>query len=1495
MKYILGLDLGPNSIGWALIQYDQEAFTGKIIASSVRIIPMDQGRLSDFEKGNSISQTADKTKHRGGRILIERGLLRRERIHRILHKLGFLPEHYANEIDFEWRLGQFKNFSEPKICYRKENNKHVFIFQDSFNEMLNEFYQHMPELASKNKKIPYDWTIYYLRKKALTKKISKEELSWILLNFNQKRGYYQLRGEDDDDASKGEKVELHTLKVVDVVDSGDRKGDNIWYNIILENGWIYHKPSRIPLDLIGKTIDLIATTNIDEEGNDKIGKDGQVKRSFRLPSPNDWMLIKKKTEKEIVESQLTVGSYIYDVLLKKADKKIRGGLIKTIERKFYREELTQILNKQKEFHAELNDSILYNECINELYPLNENHKESIANKDFAYLFIDDILFYQRPLKSKKGSIATCPLEYRLYKDKEGKIVKSPIRCIPKSHPLFQEFRLWQFLQNLRIYKREAEVNGKLETDVDVTQQLLPTEKDWQELFEWLCEKKEIKQDVLLKYPKFNLKKQTNAYRWNYVEDKKYPCYEVHSLISSRLQKAGIPPLSKVDEHDLWHILYSVDDRLELIKSLTSFATKRNLPETFVDVFKKFPSLEKEYASYSAQAIKKLLSLMRIGAYWNENEIDDKTKQRINKIIDGEVDEKISERTRNKAINLHSINDFKGLPLWLASYIIYDRHSELSDKLEWHSPEDIDKYLNEFKQHSLRNPIVEQVVTETLRVVRDIWEYYGKSQPNFFDEIHIELGREMKNTAEEKKRISERNTANENTNLRIRTLLNEFKEIGDVENVRPYSPSQQELFKIFEDDILNAETDIPDEIKKISKSAQPSKSQIIKYKLWLEQKYCSPYTGKVIPLNKLFTTAYEIEHIIPQSRYFDNSLSNKVICESAVNKEKGNMLGYEYIKKNEERIINLGFEKNVSLLSLKAYEEFIKSRYSNNKTKMKKLLLEDIPEAFIERQLNDTRYISKLVQNLLSAIVRKPDEQEAISSNIISCNGAITSELKKHWGLHDVWNEIVYPRFERLNELTNSNDYGNWVNKEGKRIFQTQVPLNIYKGFNKKRIDHRHHALDAIVIACTTRNHVNYLNNLNAKNDKIRYDLKNKLCDKRTFIKPWESFTQDSKDVLTSAIISFKQNLRVINKTANLYYKWEKDKDGKYKKVLKHQTQGEAWAIRKPMHKETIYGRISLRYKKTVKLSDALDSWQSIVEKEVKNEIKRLIKAYGKFDKKTFIKYFKDREYKLNEKDISRIEIYLFDNNFSASRRLLDESFDSKLISKISDTGIQKILSKHLKQYNEIKGEQTIEHPELAFSPEGLDKLNENIVHLNNGKFHKPIYRVRVYKELGLKFRVGENGNKKNKYAIAATGTNLFFAIYKDDNNKRYYKSIPFNLVVEYQKEGLSPVPVNDEEGHSLLFSLSPGDLVYVPTEDETENGIIDWNNKKDIAKRVYKMVSCTEGEAHFIPYYIATPIIKNKELGSNNKSERSWDGKMIKQICIPLSINRIGIIKPKKI
>ena len=265
MKKILGLDLGTNSIGWALVERDGNE--GKIVKAGSRIIPMDAATLGDFANGNTKSQTKDRTDKRSARRLRERFLLRRERLHRILNILGFLPNHYAVKIGWDLEndskhYGSFLEGEEPKIAWRQaQNGKYEFVFQNSFQEMLEEFKHQQPHYLEADKKIPYDWTLYYLRHKALSQQISKEELAWIILNFNQKRGYNQLRDEVLE-STDDKKEEFMCLTVKSVTADESAKGKDVWYEIRFEDSdVIYRRKSKYPLDWVGKKRNIIVTLN----------------------------------------------------------------------------------------------------------------------------------------------------------------------------------------------------------------------------------------------------------------------------------------------------------------------------------------------------------------------------------------------------------------------------------------------------------------------------------------------------------------------------------------------------------------------------------------------------------------------------------------------------------------------------------------------------------------------------------------------------------------------------------------------------------------------------------------------------------------------------------------------------------------------------------------------------------------------------------------------------------------------------------------------------------------------------------------------------------------------------------------------------------------------------------------------------------------------------------------------------------------------------------
>ncbi len=1463
-KNILGLDIGTNSIGWAVVESTGENIRNLsgIRAAGSRIIPMDGAEIGDFDRGNLVSSTAARTAYRSMRRLRERHLLRRERLHRVLNLMGFLPQHYASEIDFEKNYGQFFSGKEPKIAYPiNEYGKAEFYFRASFEEMIHDFAEYQPQLIEKGKKIPHDWTIYYLRKKALSRKITKEELAWLILHFNRKRGYYELRGEDADD----KKIEeYHRLKVVNVIDKQEKnkKGETT-YRIVFENGWEEDINSRVYPEWTGTEREYIVTFTETKDG---------IKRTFRTPKEDDWKLMKKKTEKEIGDSGKTAGCYIYDTLLSNPGQKIKGKLIQTIDRANYRNELSAIIKKQAEYHPELTDAGLYEKCICDLYRNNRQHRDFLRKKNMAWLIIDDILFYQRPLKSKKSQIAECRYEYREF-TVNGETNRKYLKCVPKSHPLFEEFRLWQFLKNVRILR--------LDDGTDVTGMYLPDEDSYTDLFDKLKQKKEINRKSFFSSIK-GAKLRETEYNWNYG-DRTLPVCPTHAEFFRRFKNAGVDDnilSSPVEEH-LWHILYSVNDKAELAKALYTFAGKYGLPdaERFVSEFAKIKPFGSDYASYSLKAIKKLLVLMRAGKYWNEAAMDEKLRERLDKIIDGEHDENISENVREKVRkelgdNL-SMPSFRNLPLWLACHVVYGCHSEAIDAGKWNSPEDIDRFIREFKQHSLRNPIVERIILETLRVVRDIWRQYGH-----LSEIHIELGREMKSPKDKRVEMTARNMENENTNERIRAILTELKNEGL--NVRPDSLSQQEKLKIYEEGVLGA-NDIPDDIFRISRQWQPANTEIIRYKCWLEQGYRSPYTGEIIPLSRLFTSEYDIEHIIPQARYYDDSFSNKIICESAVNRDKGSMLACEYIRQCGGKRIELGTGEQVTLLTFDTYQESVKRSFRNSPFKKKKLLMDEIPDAFIERQMNDTRYISRYVMGLLSNIVREEGEQEATSKNILPVTGKVTSKLKEDWGLNDVWNKLIVPRFIRLNQLSGSEDYG-YYSSDGR--FKITVPEKYRRGFTKKRIDHRHHAMDAIAIACATCLHINYLNNESAKSGNIgtRETLRSSLCTRNKqgkwlFDKPWHGFTVSVITVLENTVVSFRNEQRIINKSVNKYLRYENGE-----KKIAIQAKGENIVIRKPLHKETVYGKVSLQYKKTVGLSAALDNWKSIAGRPLRKKIEELVNL--DFDKKQILAYFKKSEYQYEGKDVSKADIYYYAEGKDAkvaSRKPLDKSFDVKKIQTVTDSGIRQILTRHMEKYNN--------KPEEAFSADGIADMNKNIVQLNNGKFHKPVYKVRVAELLGNKFNVGIKGNKKAKYVEAAQGTNLFFAVYESADGKRTFETIPLNLAIENLKQGFPAAPEIHGNGSKLLFTLSPNDLVYIPTAEQLERGKISPEDIDANKDRIYKFISCTGNEGHFIPYNIASPIVQTTELGANNKSQRAWTGEMIKESCIKISVNRLGRIK----
>ena len=1496
MTKILGLDIGTNSIGGCLINLEEFGEKGNIEWMGSRIIPVDGEMLNKFNSGSSVeTKAAFRRQKRGSRRLKQRYVLRRTRLIRVLKLLGWLNKEYPE--NFKAALEENQNF--------KFNINDIIPIEKKTIEEATEV------LGVKNKdgtlSVSIDWVVYYLRKKALKEKISLNELVRIIYMMNQRRGFRSSRKDKKGDEEKKIDKWVEILKVDSIEEKQQEVSEKNFKKqfskiYIIKAGKHTWEEKRINKpEWIGKELNFLITK--------ETLKSGEEKFKFQQPKPDDWEMTKVALEQDIKNSKLNVGEYFFNHLVNDKNYRIRQQII---DRSLYQKEFEEIWNKQCEYYPELKDTSKLKDISLELYKHNEAKQKEIQTHNIYYLLTKDIIYYQRELKSQKHSIAECRYEKGRF-SKEGKEFFKGYKVAPKSSPEFQEFRIWQDIHNIRILEKEKQIDGKIHIEYDVTKDFISIETK-EKLFELFDKSYEVSESAILKVlDKKLLSTKTHIVNL-FVSRDKLKGNETKAYFRKVFKKHNFEGDELLNDekkfYKLWHIMYSISSsNIEISKKGIETALRNtnngfNLSEEIIKELANQPEFEnKQYAAYSSKAIKKLLHVMRCGKYWKQETINENTKERISKILTGEEDKNIDDRTREQ-IAKHELNviaDFQGLETSLACYVVYGIHSERKNDDKYTDYKDID-VMKLIPNNSLRNPIVEQIIRETLFVVKDLWQKFG--QP---DEIHIELGRELKKNEEERKKLSETGSKNFCDKERIKNLLIELINDGFPFETKPNpnSPIDVDKFRIYESSSGSNYFEYEKKMKSENTNWKPTNSEIKKYALWLEQKCCSPYTGNAISITKLFTNEYEIEHIIPRAKLKYDSMENLVICESEVNKEKGDKLASNFISESPKI-----FKRNGKEFTIKNYDEYVALCKSNFRgKKLKNLLCDEVPKDFISRQLNDTRYITRKVAELLYPIVKD-------KVGIIYSGGSITAELKREWGLTRVWKDLMRPRFERLEKIIDKKLIIKDSNDRNNYHLETPEPET-----DIKRIDHRHHALDALIIAATTREHIRYLNSLNSVDSEIELkDIKRKLVKGkiREFKLPWEGFNKEAKDKLNEIIISFKANNKVISKPKNKYLHW-KYKEGKWIKELKPQKSDKKWlSVRKSMFKEP-QGIIYLKEIEDKKTIDAvkihIERQKSvndetgkpkayIYDKIIREQIKMLLSNLNN-DTDAIKKHLsKNPLLDINGNKIDKVKIAVF-NEYASKKVAVDSSFTYDKINNIpyAEKIIKKfelleksislkekvlplpyLLKKHLDEYAGNSKE--------AFEGEGLESLYK--------KAGRPIKKVTRYE------KKKEDDKFKGKYVETDKGGIVYFVMYENAEGIRDGMfSISVHQAIEKIIQGKEIA--EEKEGYKKIV-LSPNDLVYVPNEEEMVTKIIDWNNKSNIFKRTYKMVSSTGKQCFFVPHNISKTLLEKIELGSGNKNQRAWDGKvelvgnsetredsgsMIKNHCIKLTIDRLGNATPQ--
>lgn len=310
--------------------------------------------------------------------------------------------------------------------------------------------------------------------------------------------------------------------------------------------------------------------------------------------------------------------------------------------------------------------------------------------------------------------------------------------------------------------------------------------------------------------------------------------------------------------------------------------------------------------------------------------------------------------------------------------------------------------------NIANPIVQKAMYEIRRVMNSIVKRYGKPAI-----IRLEMAREMKSSKKHRSEIASRQKENRKKNEEAEKEILEHYKAGDIANFGLEELRRGRVYRVTPRDRS-------------------------KYKMWKEQDEKCPYCQESIGPRQLFSGEAEIEHILPYTGFRQNYMNTLISCRSC-NEEKGKQTPYEAWGHDEGRWHKI--------------EKFSKEKYQGPyRSKLYNILKKEYrPESesdFIERQLNDTRYIAAASKKML----------EKYGVPIDVNNGAATSELRKKLGLN-----AVLPRKPASGVYIKTDET---VDTETGEI----LLYNAKKAeeFEKSRHDHRHHAVDAFVVAMTDR-------------------------------------------------------------------------------------------------------------------------------------------------------------------------------------------------------------------------------------------------------------------------------------------------------------------------------------------------------------------------------------------------------------------------------------------
>lgn len=591
-----------------------------------------------------------------------------------------------------------------------------------------------------------------------------------------------------------------------------------------------------------------------------------------------------------------------------------------------------------------------------------------------------------------------------------------------------------------------------------------------------------------------------------------------------------------------------------------------------------------------------------------------------------------------------------------------------------------------------------------------------------DEIHVEMARTLKQSKEKRAIDSSRINARESENKKI-------------------------------SDIIQTEYNL-----------RPSRNRIQKYRMWLESEHCCMYCGKPIGVNEFLAgTEVEKEHVIPRSVFFDDSFSNKVCACRECNRQKGQMTGYDFMASKGQEALDTYIDRVECL-----YDVYKKTKGASgiSKTKHDRLLtpFDEIPTEFLNRDLVQTQYIARKAIGMLKTVCR----------NVYPTTGSVTDFFRHAWGYDEILHNLNLPAY-----------------KEGG---QTEIIEFTHKGQTHqeeritgwtKRWDHRHHAIDALVIALVTQSHIQRLNNLNTLKDNEtsgEYERQARNLDRWAESQPHFSYA-DTAAAVSGIAVSFKSGKKATTPGKRIVYK-------KGKRVV---AQEGLVIPRGALTEESVYGVVKVLNPKR-KLKEIFSNPALIVEKMIRESVVERLVIYNHDIKRAVASCKKDPLMLDKEGNpVSEFDCW----ELKVVKRYGIESVQYKNIAKVVDAHIRNLISGRYETLRSTLGNPADGKLIKAYQ----ESLTTDPLYSDEAKHHK-IITVRMFTDINQDNMMVVHRNADGKgIGFSKLGSNHHIALYRTPDGYIEECVVPFAHAVMRKNLGIPVIIQNPDTVWAQIENL----------------------------------------------------------------------------------------------